>query len=162
MASFVVLTPPDGDETNERAVFIRDGFSAWALLFHLFWLLWHRLWFAAALLFLIFVGLTAAAEAWPQWSFFSAVAWVVLVLFVALEGNAMRIAKKERQDWQIKAVIEAQNRDTAEDIYYTGLRQTASERKPPSGEKTALPRPPTGGTRELGSTLGLLGFQERH
>lgn len=162
MASFVVLTPPDGDETDERAVFIRDGFSAFALLFHLFWLLWHRLWFVAALVFLVFVGLTAAVEAWPQWSFFCAVAWLVLVWFVALEGNAMRIAKKERQDWQIKAVIEAQNRNTAEEIFYAGHRQAASVRRPVGGEKPAKPKPHPGGTQELGPTLGLLGFQERH
>lgn len=162
MASFVVLTPPDGDETNERAVFIRDGFSAWALLFHLFWLLWHRLWFVAALVFVVFVGLAAAVDAWPQWSLLSAVAWLFLVWFVALEGNAMRIAKKERQDWQIKTVIEAQNRDTAEAIFYAGHRQTASERKTADSERTATPKPHPGGTQELGPTLGLLGFQERH
>lgn len=166
MASFVVIAPPDGDESSEKAVFIRDGFAAWALCFHLFWLLRHRLWFAAALLFLIFVGLGAAVDAFPQWVLFSVVAWLFLVWFVALEGNGMRIAKKERQNWQIQAVIEAQNMATAEEIFYAGTTQAlpAAVRRDSdrNGEKKTKLKQPPGGTQEVGSTLGLLGFQERH
>lgn len=44
MASYVVLAPPEGDE---HAVIIRDGFSFLALILTVFWLLWHRLLFAA-------------------------------------------------------------------------------------------------------------------
>ncbi|MCR9136950.1 MAG: DUF2628 domain-containing protein [Alphaproteobacteria bacterium] len=166
MASFVVLAPPDGDETNERAVFIRDGFAVWALCFHLFWLLWHRLWFAAALLFLVFIGLGAAVDAFPQWALFSAVAWLFLVWFLALEGNGLRIARKERQNWQIQAVIEAQNMATAEEIYYAGITQAqpAAVRRDGDGdgEKKTTLKPLPGRTEEMGSSLGLLGFQERH
>lgn len=166
MASFVVLTPPDDGELSERAVFIRDGFSVLALFFHVIWLLWHRLWFAAALLVLILVGLIAAVDAFPQWSLLVVVTWLVLVWFVALEGNGMRIAKKERQGWRTKVVIEAQNAATAEEIFYTadqrgqsGASRMAAEG---DGEKRAVLKPRRNQTPESGPALGLLGFHERH
>ncbi len=164
MASFVVLTPPDGDDRDERAVFIRDGFSWLALFFHVIWLFWHRLWFAAAVLFLVLVGLVAVAEAWPQWASVTGLALLILAWFVALEGNGMRIVKKERQGWHMRAVIEAQNAATAEEIYYAGDRgeQIASRPAGGHGEKRAALKPSRTLPAESGPALGLLDLSERH
>lgn len=166
MASFVILSPPDEGQNNEGAIFIRDGFSFLALLLQLFWLLWHRLWFAAAMLFLVYVGLTAAVDAWPQWSLFAVVASLSLAWFVALEGNAMRVAKKERQGWQIVAIVEAQDAATAEEMFYADDEPTQSGVFSPSadneGEKRAVLKPSRNHLSPSGPALGLLDLHGKH
>lgn len=63
MAVYTVLLPPAGrvsrfDETAERTVFVRDGFSWLAMLFPVLWLLFNGLW----LLTIAFVVAAVALE----------------------------------------------------------------------------------------------------
>jgi hypothetical protein len=163
MASFVVLTPPDGDHSDEQAVFIRDGFSLLALIVPVIWLLWHRLWFAAALLLLVSVGLAAAFDTLPQWSLVFAAASLALSWFVALEGNAMRITKKERQDWQLREIIEAQNAATAEEIYFSSVRSTGSAASSANNGKKTVLKPSRHVVADSGGpALGLMDFQGKY
>ena len=160
MASFVVLTPPDRVNARENATFIRDGFSLLALIFPFFWLLWYRLWFAAILLLLISVGLAFAIEALPQWSPVAIAASVLLSAYVALEGNGMRIANKERQDWTIDAIIEAQNVATAEEIYFSDnsdASPTTGPGRPVDGKAGVWPSQPA--YRAVAPEPGLLDLQ---
>ncbi|MDF1776456.1 MAG: DUF2628 domain-containing protein [Rhizobiaceae bacterium] len=136
MASFVVLVP---DDNEEEAVIIRDGFSILALILPFLWLLWHRLWFAAAMVILASIGLGAAMQLLPDWVTVFAVASMLLSLFIALEGNAMRIASKERQGWRLRAIVEAQNRATAEEIYFAPTNEAAGT-APVKPESTLLAR----------------------
>ncbi len=163
MASYVVLTPPDDPEAPERAEIIRDGFAWLALIIPLLWLLWHRLWFAAALLLLAAVGIVAGMDTLPTWSpaFFAAA--VLLSLYVALEGNGLRIARLERQDWQVETVIEAPNGATAEAIYLSGLDETPKRKiPPPPGRGWAAPRGATAPAADTGPALGLLDIHGKH
>lgn len=136
MASFVVLAP---DDNEEQAVIIRDGFSLLALILPFLWLLWHRLWFAAAMVILASIGLGAAMQLLPDWVTVFAVASMLVSLFIALEGNAMRIASKERQGWRLRAIVEAQNRATAEEIYFAPSDKAAGS-APVKPEATLLAR----------------------
>jgi len=162
MASFIVLTPPDREGADEKAVFIRDGFSFLALIFPFFWLLWYRLWFAAILLLAVSVGLAATIDALPQWWLVSFTASILLSFYVALEGNSWRIAKKERQDWRLDAIVEAQNVATAEDIYFADDRRGAARRsdaasRPDGGRRTVWPSRPESAAD--GPALGLLDLE---
>ena len=53
MASYVVMEPPGASRNDAAAgaVLVRDGFSFLAFLLPPLWLLWHRLWIEAALVF---------------------------------------------------------------------------------------------------------------
>ena len=48
MAIYTVHAPvsygSDVRTTDDKVVFVRDGFHFWALAFGPFWLIWHRLW----------------------------------------------------------------------------------------------------------------------
>ena len=51
---------PVVDGRTDRFAFVRDGFSIWAFLFGLLWLLYHRLWLAALGYLMLFVAAFAA------------------------------------------------------------------------------------------------------
>ncbi|WP_136657963.1 DUF2628 domain-containing protein [Nitratireductor sp. XY-223] len=160
MASYVVLTPPESGEMDDRAVLIRDGFSLFALIVPVIWLLWNRLWFAAAMLLLISVGIAVAIGQMPAWSTVLTVSSVMISLFVALEGNNWRIAKKERQGWEMRAVIEAPDHATAEEIYFSA--------DAPAPQETSRPAPVFGKAAATGSAsaatgpaLGLLDYDNK-
>ncbi|MDA4845333.1 DUF2628 domain-containing protein [Hoeflea poritis] len=160
MASYVVLTPPDGCEKDERAALIRDGFSLLALIVPVIWLLWNRLWFAAIMLLLLSVAIAVAISQLPAWSTVFTVSSVMISLFVALEGNNWRIAKKERQGWDLRAVIDAPDHATAEEIFFSAAAQTNQQKPRPApafGKEAATGPAPVGS----GPALGLLDYENR-
>ncbi len=126
MASFIVLTPPDSPYPDDETVLIRDGFSWLALLIPLLWLLWYRLWFAAVLLLLLTIAIALAADQFPAYSLVLTAVSILVSAFVALEGNGWRITKKENQGWTFRAVVEAENRATAEDIWFDTVERQAN------------------------------------
>ncbi len=157
MASYLVMTPPDGPDAAEDAVIIRDGFAFWALFLPFLWLLVHRLWFAGAVLLLVSVGLAAAIEVFPRWTAVFMIASVLLSVYVALEGNGMRIADKERRDWTVSDIIEAPNAATAEAIYMTSLPEPVRPKPVLSvGRGWVAGRPATRPSGDDGPALGLL------
>jgi Zn-dependent protease with chaperone function len=161
MASYVALTPPESAAPDDETVLIRDGFAWLALIVPLLWLLWHRLWFAALMLFLLSIAIAVAMGQLPGASPVLTVASVLVSLFVALEGNGWRIDKKERQGWTFRTVIEADNRATAEEIWIAGVvaEQAIKARTPPPAlTKTSARHPATGGS---GPALGLIDYGDR-
>ncbi len=117
MADYLILTPPGADPFDSRARFVRDAFSLAAFLLPLPWLLWHRLWWHAAALFVFDLGLFVLDR--------DATAPVAVTLvglavhfWVGLEGRAMLARYRERQGWTLRAVLRAETLDHAEQLYY--------------------------------------------
>jgi hypothetical protein len=126
MTSFVVLHN-DGAPVrfSERTEFIRDHFSILALAFPFFWLLWHRLWFAA----IIFIcALTALALIAGEHSFALVPLNILAGLFVALEGTAWHIGALIRKGYRQVGVIDAASREEAELKF--ALRQSSKDETP--------------------------------
>jgi hypothetical protein len=135
------------------AVVIRDGFSFAAFLLPPLWLLLHRLWIEAALAsaaLALAVGLsklTGLALAAPF-------LWLLLSLFVGLEGNALRIAALGRRGWSSWGVVEAGNLDDADAHYAMQIAGAETD----ADVATLMPAPSANaGTRSLvGEPIGLL------
>lgn len=155
MASYLVLTPPGGPETDHaRTRFVRDGFSLIAFLFPGLWLLAKRLWFGGALaLILQALAITIARQ---PGLFLAGLALAVAVsMLVALEGPSLVTGDLERKDWTLDAIVVADDIDTAEELYFNDPATAAAT---PSGpDWSALPAP-TGTRRATSSALGLLDF----
>ena len=144
MASFVVLTPPDDPEAPERAEIIRDGFAWFALIIPVFWLLWHRLWFSAALIAAGF-GRRRARHGYlsrlvgrllqPPPSCFR-FTWPWKATACALPGANDRTGRFD-------AIIEAPNGATAEAIYLAELGHTPKRRVPPPPSRGWTVQPDT-------------------
>ena len=59
---FTVYEKPEAAEPADRMLLLRDGFSYWAFVFGIFWLLMHRMWRVAALFFAAQVAIAFAGE----------------------------------------------------------------------------------------------------
>jgi hypothetical protein len=161
MASYVVLTPPDTGRFHERAVLIRDGFAFWALVAPVIWLLWFRLWFQAAIVLLASVAVALLTNGWPDWDPVFLIGSLLVSIYVALEGNAMRIAKKERQDWTVQDVVVAPNRAIAEEIYFSAEVQGDGRKRNSAPASSTAARTPQQSVQQTqaavsGPALGLL------
>jgi len=151
MATFLVLIPPGAAARDEKARFLRDRFSWIALLLPVLWLLWHRA-FVAALLALAVQGLGLSVAGHAALGAAGAALVVATGVVVALEGPSMVAAGLEYRGWTLDAAIVAEDRATAEDIYYWETAGT-QERVEPD-----LPASDAG--RRHGPMLGLVGFGE--
>ena len=119
MASFLVLAPA-GDDAPERVRFIRDGFSWGALVFGPFYLLANRAWLAGFATLVIAI-LLSVAGLYEGLSFAAGIASLALNLFIALEGREWKARAMERRGFRLKDVIVADDIETAEEIYFSGL-----------------------------------------
>ena len=150
MTRYVVLEPPlteDGAAlaeaaktgiASERAVFVRDGFSIWALLFSVLWLLRYRLWVAAIITLALVVGLSFL-DAIPGFGPAVPILELLVGLLVGLEGPSLRIEKLRRQGWTETAAFNADGRDEAEIIYYAGKASGEPESSVTTMPATQLP-----------------------
>ncbi|MBR2692182.1 MAG: DUF2628 domain-containing protein [Aquamicrobium sp.] len=156
MASFIVMEPPsDGLGTRpEGTRLIRDGFSWLAFILPPFWLLWHRLWFAAVLAFIVLGALSFVGESQGL-----AVAGSLLTLLVSLvvgfEGAALRAAALRRAGWTEWGVVEAENLADAETRYAFGRETSEPAVEPTEFRQTIVPAANPARSVQTGMALGL-------
>lgn len=115
MARYVILrhedmTPPRG---LPPVLVVRDGWSWLAFLFPLFWLLWHRIWFASLAVLAAMVAIALIAQS-PPWMALGLPLSLLLGLFVGLEGQNARIGKAQLQGYAICDLVDASSRAEAE------------------------------------------------
>ncbi len=163
MASYVVMEPPGAseDDAAERAVMVRDGFSLLAFILPLVWLLWHRLWIEAFVAFVASVVLMALGET-TGFAFAGAALSLLVSLFVALEGPALRIAALRRRGWREWGAVEGDSAAEAEIRYLAG-----EDEEPVAGPWNPTPAPApvwpaSAAPAHTGPALGLLGYPGRH
>ena len=127
MAIFVVMEPP-GTSRNDAvsgAVLVRDGFFVLAFLLPPLWLLWHRLWIEAALVFALGVGVAALGEI-AGLGFVGAALSLLVAVYVGLEGAALRVNALRRRGWREWGVVEASDKAEAEIRYAAEVGSGAS------------------------------------
>lgn len=154
MATFLVLIPPGARKGDEKARVIRDRFSWLALFLPVIWLLWHRAWLAAALAFAV-QALGSAVADHPVFGLAGLGLCLATNLLVALEGPSMVVAGLERRGWTVDAAISADDRETAEAIYYVETPAGEAETR----DSVSLPASGTSARRHA-PMLGLVGFKE--
>ena len=128
MASYVV-TKPASDRRGEDALFIRDAFAPLAVLVPVPWLLWHRLWFEAALALCASFAF-ATLSVWVGMPGLAGIVSILLGFYVALEGGALKIAASRRRGWEEAGIIDARNNEEAEERYYRSRPETRDEAPP--------------------------------
>jgi hypothetical protein len=126
MAVYTVHQPPLKNyeaAEPERFVFVRDGFSFWALLFGPLWMLRHRMWLvligylvlAGGLQFVLnFVGASSTVET---------VTGLLIAILVGMEAGTLRRFTLWRRRWQNLGVIVGDDRDSAERRFFDSWMQ---------------------------------------
>lgn len=157
MAIYVVMEAAEGVEADgaRRAVHVRDGFSFLALLFPAVWLLWHRLWIEGVLVLALTLCLASFGAAVGLGAGAATLLSLLVGVYVALEGPALRIAALRRRGMREWGVIRADSRDEAEMRYLLDTVEEAAERPsgPWLGDHAARPN-----MRPTGPAMGLLGY----
>jgi ABC-type glucose/galactose transport system permease subunit len=93
---------------KEAPVLVREGFSWGALLFGWLWLLFHRAWIPAALLFALNVILAVLTDSEVRLVLMTGIA-----VLQGLFGNDLRRWSLDRRGYTMAHVIAARNGDTA-------------------------------------------------
>jgi hypothetical protein len=124
MATYIVMEPAS-DRRGDAALFIRDGFAPLAVILPVIWLLWNRLWLEAAMAFAASLVLAAAAV-WLNSEYLAGIGSILLGVYVALEGGALKTAAARRRGFEDGPIIEAGSAAEAEERYYRS-RPSAQE-----------------------------------
>ncbi|TDH37827.1 DUF2628 domain-containing protein [Pseudohoeflea suaedae] len=150
MASYAILSDRNAPGGDETARVIADRFAWPAFAFGGFWLLWHRAWFAGALV--LIADLTIPLLLYPGGYAGLALALdIALALIVGLEGNAWRLDAEERRGRRIVDIVEAPDPDTAFEIYAYRAAARALPKTPPPlpGRNNQLVRPRPASTPDM-------------
>ena len=119
----------------ERFVFVRDGFSLWALLLAPLWMLRHRMWLVLVGYIVIAAGLQIGVRVLGGWAPAGAAIGILLGLLVGLEAGTLRRFTLGRRGWQNIGVVSGDDVEDAERRFFdVWVRQR--------GGQSAAPTPP--------------------
>ena len=160
MAVYVVMEPPGASRNDAAsgAVLVRDAFSILGFLLPPLWLLWHRLWIEAALVFALGVGVAALGEI-AGLGFAGAALSLLVPIYVGLEGAGLRVNALRRRGWREWGVVEASDKAEAEIRYAAeiGADGNVAPEVPHSPAPAQLMSRPA----PSGPALGLFGYPGR-
>lgn len=149
MASYVVMEQPGRVGVTDVA-FVRDGFCWAAFIVPPLWLLWHRLWFEAMLVFLVLALLSVLGE--TGWPWPGSLLALTVSLYVGLEGQNLRVAALRRRGWRAWGAVEAASLTDAETRY---AAEASDEEPAVSDAPRIVPGPTPARPGHAGLVLGL-------
>jgi len=103
---------------DRQAVFVREGFSWGAFFFSVLWALWHRMWFAALIVFAVSIVLSLATELLGVDQTVSTVIAAAFALIVAWEANDWRRRALERRGYVTAGIVAAPDLVEAERRFF--------------------------------------------
>jgi Protein of unknown function (DUF2628) len=122
MAVYTVHEPPlragaRSAPEPERFVFVRDGFSFWALLLGPLWMLRHRMW----LVLLLYVGVTVAVSLvlhLQASATIGVVVWGLIALLLGFEAATLRRFTLGRRGYRYLGIVVGDDRELAERRFF--------------------------------------------
>jgi len=142
MAVYTVHEPPpkSGGKSvpePERFVFVRDGFSFWALLLGPLWMLRHRMW-------LVLLGYMALAAALSVVLHLHAsgkiglMVWGLIALLIGFEAGTLRRFTLRRRGYRNIGIVVGDDLELAERRFFDAWVRKDSTAAPPPGGAPAL------------------------
>jgi hypothetical protein len=126
---------------------VRDGFHGWAFLLAPFWLIGYRLWLAlllyAVVTAVVAVGLAALGASLGA----QAIAAFCIALLIGFEASTIRRWTLTRRGWPMLGFVVGEDRDTAEQRFFTQWAARGQAVPQPAAAPRAAPMrrgPPTG------------------
>jgi Protein of unknown function (DUF2628) len=157
MAVYTVHQPPLKKYENapdpDRFVFVRDGFSFWAMLFGPLWMLRHRMWLILIGYVVVVIAMHFALRSIGAPTSVSTVAGFLLALLIGIEAGTLRRFTLARRRFRNVGVIVGDNQDTAEQRFFDSWIR--GEVLSPPVRAAALPpsasrRPPSSSPEVIG------------
>jgi Protein of unknown function (DUF2628) len=147
MPVYTVHEPPlraaDAAPDPERFVFVRDGFSVWAFLLAVLWMIWHRMW----LVLLIYVVAVSSVETVLRYAGVPGpvlgIVSLLISLLVGIEAGTLRRFTLARRGWRNVGIVGAHDLEDAERRFFGGwVRAVPAEGIEPSTAPRNLPPTP--------------------
>jgi hypothetical protein len=126
MPVYTVHAPVADSGEADRFVFVRDGFSFWALVFGPLWLVRHRLWLALVGYIAITVGVTVALSLLHASAGTRFTVTLLIALLMGFEAASLRRWTWSRRKWRQLDVVVADDEEAAERRFFD--RWTAKQR----------------------------------
>jgi len=129
MAVYTVHEPPlRGGTTSpepERFVFVRDGFSFWALLFGPVWMLRHRMWLVLIGYVAVMVGIAAVLH-FTGLARVGPAVWTLLGLLIGFEAGTLRRFTLRRRGFSNIGVVVGDDLELAERRFFDAWMRKSS------------------------------------
>ncbi|MDA0262458.1 MAG: DUF2628 domain-containing protein [Proteobacteria bacterium] len=103
---------------DEAIVFVREGFSWFAMFLPLVWALWHRLWLVAGAIVVIGLVLNLGVRLLEIQEIYSSLIGGALLVWFGFEANDLRRWSLLRADWREIGVVGGRDRNDAEWRYF--------------------------------------------
>jgi hypothetical protein len=154
MAVYTVHEPParagiGSAPEPERFVFVRDGFSLWALLLGPLWMLRHRMWLVL-LGYMVVVAALAGVLHLHGTPAAGTVVWALLALFIGFEAGTLRRFGLARRGYRNIGLVVGDDLELAERRFFDSW---VGKAEPGAGAAPALassPRAPHHASDVLG------------
>ncbi|MGB6534837.1 MAG: DUF2628 domain-containing protein [Xanthobacteraceae bacterium] len=131
----------------DRFAFVRDGFSFWAFLLAVPWMLWHRMWLELVVYLVVAAGIESGLRYAGASDWALAIVALALSLLVAMESGTLRRFALGRRGYRTVGVVSAADCDEAERRFFGAWVATAAARPgetpapPASASLSPVPRP---------------------
>ncbi len=122
MAIYTVHVPdaaPDAMTRADQTVFLREGFSLAAFIFGLFYLLWHRLWSAAAAWAVLLFVIAAFAHIFHPPLLCGLALFGLMHLYLGIEGPDLVRWGLGRRGRTMRDLVSAPGLAAAEAVFFT-------------------------------------------
>jgi hypothetical protein len=110
-----------GATTLGDAVAVKEGFSWFAFLFDILWVLYHRLWLWAAAIVAVWVLLDLAALYGVIDSQTLTVAIIGFKVWIGFSGNDWRRNKLDRAGYLLAGIAAGRDQETADQRFYDSV-----------------------------------------
>jgi hypothetical protein len=146
MAVYTVHEPPlragaGSAPEPERFIFVRDGFSFWALLFGPLWMLRHRMWLVL-LGYLVVVAALAVVLRLHGTAAAGTIVWALLALLIGFEAGTLRRFALARRGFRNIGLVVGDDLELAERRFFdswVGKDSEVGKAAPASGAPGGAP-----------------------
>jgi hypothetical protein len=118
MKIYTVHIPTGVSDPQEKAVFVREGFSIYAFFFHFLWAFYHRLWFTGTIILAVYVGLSALEKYHVINQVGLALLQVAVAVIVGFHAHDWRRSRLARQGYVLTDVTASDSQQRAEQRYF--------------------------------------------
>lgn len=113
MKTFRVFIHPKISDGADSIIAVKEGFSFWALVFNIFWALWHRAWVLAAVFLAWNITKAMLIEKGFVNTTGASLMDVVVILYLAFEAADYYAESLKRRGFKEKGIVLAENADAA-------------------------------------------------
>ncbi len=159
MSIYTVHEPPlratDTRADPDRFAFVRDGFSVWAFLFAVLWMLWHRMWAVLLIYLVVAAGLEAALHYAGVSGLVLGIVAVFISLLVGIEAGTLRRFALTRRGWKNVGVVSGGDREEAERRFFAAWVGAAPRQPETPAAPPAAPVAPSARAPQSSGVIGL-------